>query len=257
MKRGLIYVPILVIIICLNMAPPFERIARSLGKTYERLFAVFQFTYDFPQEEYVANLSYKRKEICIKGDFSPEMAAFLSSGQCENREILHQTKSRLTEKVIIKDDIYIVKTDHRKGFFRNLLKLSLGVRVWNNALWLKKMDIPSLTPVAVIEKRSWNFSESSIVYKCRGVDLANNKEILTNSSALIAHLYHSLVEKNVMHPDFQPRNVIREGDEGVFIIDIDCIAHYPPYSLIYQSRSHGMRDCFVGEAKGLDVAFQL
>jgi len=247
----------------------FARFNHILSSAYELVFILSDYQYEIPIKisktkfynlapfqgykqskiEVFTNLSYGKKTFCLKEDYTNEMMEFLADKGDFKREILHRKKRKITEKVVIGNQVYIVKRHGVKGFFKNLFTMSRGVHIWNRAHKIKSFEIPVFTPVALVEKRTWNQSESFVLYKMRGKEAAKNKQMLDRAIPSILTMLKKMVCHNIIHPDFRPNNLILHENGSVSMIDIDHLSIYPSYSYVYQQRVKEMVAFFQKNAK--------
>ena len=154
----------------------------------------------------------------------------------EGKIVLHDHRGKLTEKAIVSGHTLVIKSAVQNGFFNNLIAMGLGVNVWNNIFWAKKMGIPVMKPVAVIEKRKWNQVKSFIVYLYEGKVCESEFKTTEEFFPKVQELKEFLNKKGVIHHDFRLRNIVILDDGTLQFIDVDKLHHYPVHSHVFNHR---------------------
>jgi hypothetical protein len=126
----------------------------------------------------------------------------------------------------------VVKSVEFRGWFPNLLRMGMGVNIWNNAYFAKARGVPVLTPIALVEKRSWNKTKTFVVYPYEG-EVCKNE---IKESPKIFVLKKALNEGLLIHDDFRFKNIVMLDDGTLQLIDIDKIHYYPKNSPVFKAR---------------------
>ena len=194
-----------------------------------KLFLIGQYDYaGLFSENYRKELSWKEKIFCAERYTTEPMMKILHNVENqEERETLQAAKGISTEKFSVSGETFVIKYSEYRGFIKNLLRMGLGVNIWNNAHWAKEKGIPVLKPVALIEKREWNKTKSFVIYLYEGKscrrELAWYKEWLPK----IQEAEQLLYRKGVVHHDFHIGNVLILEDGSLQFIDIDRLSWMP------------------------------
>ena len=210
----------------------------NFSRLYELAFLQTHYNYDllFDSDCY-KELSFNHKIICKSKYLTKDVLDFLHDVDGSSfKKVLWDHRGKLTEEAKFGNHHFIVKSAEKKGFLRNLLCMGMGVNVWNNANWALKRDIPVLKPVAMIEKRKWNFTKTYIVYEYEGRVCEKELNVRPEFFPKVEGMKKLLQEKNVIHHDFRLRNMVVLDDGSLQFIDIDKFHHYPNKSLVFKAR---------------------
>lgn len=201
------------------------------------MWPIFHYGYEeIDHSDYVKRLSYSEKVVCHKEYYDQDMREFLEGKTLPMRELLHFWRERKTESVWIGKRRYVIKTGVKKGFFTNLMKIGLGVQIWNNAHRAKRLGIPTLKPIAFWEKRGLTYSESLVLYLWEGTSgekaFKERTSFLPEVDKLLVKLScHSIIQRS-----FRLKNMVILGDDTPQLIDIDDMHQYPKYSFVFHKR---------------------
>jgi hypothetical protein len=210
----------------------------NFSRLYELAFLEAHYNYDllFDSTCY-KELTYGDKIICKSKFANNEVLNFLhdvDDSKC--KKVLWDHRGKLTEEAKFGDHHFIVKSAEKKGFLRNLFCMGMGVNVWNNANWASKIGLPVLKPVAMIEKRKWNFTKTYIVYEYEGRVCEKELKVRPEFFPKVEDMRKLLNEKNAIHHDFRLRNMVVLEDGTLQFIDIDKLHVYPNKSIVFKSR---------------------
>ena len=210
----------------------------DLAKLYELLFLIFQYDYIGVHElQYRKELSWREKIICFDRYATDEMMAVLRDiEKIPSQKMLSHRENRETKEIDLLGRHCVLKSGVQKGFFKPLFSMGLGIDIWNNAQWLKKKGFPVLTPIAMIEKRKWNHTESFVVYLYEGVICEDELKQRDHFFPQIQEIEKKLYQEGVIHHDFRLRNMVILEDGRVQLIDIDKVHWYPRNSCVFYQR---------------------
>ena len=225
---------LLVLVSCVSVFLNWNSLMHNLSRVYEHVYMVYHYKYDGLDDDlYVKKLSFARKFVCLCDyDNKDEIENLLSDPCARKGKVLSDRGSIRTEMVEgVDGHKFIIKTGYIDGFFKNLIYMSRGVVIWNNARFASEVGIDTIRPIALFEKRSIFGSESSVIYLMEGVDLERGSSSVKDIKAII----DKLRGLSVIHHDFRLRNIICvEGD--LRLIDIDKMHVYPFPSHVFHKR---------------------
>lgn len=220
-----------------GMVFQFDYVIQTIGAQYQKSWHIFHYDYaNLDNPEYIKKLSYGEKVVCHRAYYDQAMQDFLEGKTKPKRELLHWWKRRTTESIWIGDRHYVIKTGIKKGFFPNLLKIGLGVEIWNNAHLAKELGIPTLQPIAFWEKRCPNYSESIVLYPWEGTSGDKVYQEREDILPAVEKLLVALEENSVIQRSFRLKNLVILSDNTPQLIDIDDMHRYPKYSFIFHKR---------------------
>ncbi len=210
----------------------------NLSRVYEALFLEANYEYvGLFDHDYQKELSWRQKIICDKAYANSSMLDFLHNVETDkNKKVLHDHRGKLTEKISFDNHHFVVKSTVKKGFIRNLFAHGVGVNVWNNAHWAKKIGIPVMQPIALVEKREWDKTKTFIVYLFEGKVCENEFKHSEEFFPKVQELKELLNEKRVIHHDFRLRNIVLLDDGSLQFIDIDKLHWYKTSSHVFKHR---------------------
>jgi tRNA A-37 threonylcarbamoyl transferase component Bud32 len=187
-------------------------------------------------EELVCRKNFRRFMLCKRGDFTPAMAAFLSSPD----KVLDKLKAGLLKKgrgstvgrVRIDDHDLVVKRYNTKGFWhalRRCIRATRAAHSWRNAHRLLMLDISTPRPVALLEKRfgplrSTAYFINEYVEGPRAVDFFEDR-ILSGKREVaqsIAEIVNKLGAAGISHGDMKATNIIIHKQEPA-LVDLDAM----------------------------------
>ncbi len=210
----------------------------NLSRVYETFFIETQYDYvGLLDPKIKKEASWSTKILCKEEYATPNFLEFLKDIEDSNiKKTLHNHRGKLTEKFVIDEIPFVVKSTERTGVFANLISMGTGITVWNNAHWAIKRGIPVMKPVALVEKREWNKTKSFVVYLYEGkqceTEFKENEEFFPKVYELT-----KLLEKNqVIHHDFRLRNIVLLDDGTLQFIDIDKLHYYQKNSHVFKQR---------------------
>ena len=133
-----------------------------LSNVYKTAFFVARYDYDaLFEEECEKELSWGKKIFCLKEYANDSMMRVLHElEEPQNKKALQIHPKRITERGEIGGKTFVVKRGQLNGCMHNILVMGLGVNIWNNANWMDQKKIPVLRPIALVEKRKWNKTET-------------------------------------------------------------------------------------------------
>jgi hypothetical protein len=204
---------------------------------YRQLFMITHYEYvGLCEEAYQKELSWKKKIICVNEFAGAEMLAFLRQiEESDLKKTLGEYPDRRLEEVVFGEDHFIVKSTQIKGIFINLLRMGTAVNIWNHAHYARKMGIPVLRPVALVEKREINSTKTFVVYLREG-EVCEKQVMQASFLEKVAQLRGQLRQKYVTHHDFYVRNIVMLEDGSLQLIDIDKMHWYPKHSYLYSKK---------------------
>lgn len=210
----------------------------NVSKLYEALFLEVHYEYvGLLDEGYQKELSWGQKIFCVNEYATKEVWTFLHDiERSKYKKTLWEHRGKLTEEAEFAGNHFIVKSAEKQGLFRNIFSMGMGVNVWNNANWAKKMGLPVLKPVALVEKRSLTKTKSFVVYLFEGEECEKAIKRSDAFFAKIEELKNLLQAKHVIHHDFRLRNMVLLEDGSLQFIDIDKLHWYPPTSYVFKER---------------------
>lgn len=224
---------------CLGLLLYFwPSLMHNLARIYEALFLEVHYEYvGISDPNYYKELSWKEKIFCAKEYASNEMIHFLNEVETSNnKRVLWDHRGKLTEKTEVNGVSFVVKSAHKNGFLINLLTMGMAVNVWNNADWAKKLGVPVLHPVALVEKRKWNQTKTYVVYLFEGEVCEAVMKRSDQFFDKVQVMQALLKKKHVIHHDFRLRNMVLLDDGSIQFIDIDKLHHYPRNSYVFRER---------------------
>ncbi len=212
-------------------------ILHNLARVYQKLYAVVHYDYKaLYNENCKKEVTWNRKIFCLNEFASDQVLEFLRHIEESEKNVICLKRKRSVEESFFGEEKVVVKSMEFSGFFANLFRMGMGVNVWNNAELAKKLGVPVLKPLALVEKRKWNKSKTFIVYKFEG--RACEKEILKSEDWFykIQGLQKLLTKKHLIHDDFRLKNIVLLQDGSLQLIDIDKFHEYPSNSVIFSAR---------------------
>ncbi len=210
-----------------------EEFKYRLSRGYQKAFAMMNYTYEAlfdPGCE--KEVCWKEKIFCKKEYASQEVMQFLRDIEAREKCFISKNQNRLVEEVFWQGKRVVVKSVEFRGWFPNLLRMGMGVNIWNNASFAKARGVPVLTPIALVEKRWWNKTKTFVVYPYEGEVCKN--EIKESPKILV--LKEALNQAKLIHDDFRFKNIVMLEDGTLQLIDIDKIHYYPKNSPVFKAR---------------------
>jgi hypothetical protein len=210
----------------------------NVSRLYEALFLEVHYEYvGLFDQKYQKELSWGHKIFCLDEYATKDVLAFLHDiEESKYKKVLWDHRGKLTEEAEFLGNHFIVKSAEKEGFFRNIFSMGMAVNVWNNAHWAKKMSLPVLKPVALVEKRSLSQTKTFIVYLFEGEVCEKAIKVSEEFFPKVQELKMLLGEKHVIHHDFRLRNMVLLEDGTLQFIDIDKLHWYPCNSHVFKQR---------------------
>mgnify|MGYP002132237809 CR=1 FL=1 len=201
---------------------------------YRQLFMIVHYEYaGICEEGYQKELSWKEKILCVNEFANREMMEFLREiEKSDLKTTVCQYPDRKVEVVNIQGISCVVKSMETRGLFLNFFRMGAGVNIWNSALNARKMGVPVLKPVAVVEKRRLNVVKTFVVYLREG-EVCETVEKTAHLLEKVERLREDLRKKQITHHDFHLRNIVVLEDGSLQLIDIDKLHWYPKRSYLY------------------------
>ncbi len=201
----------------------------KLYKLYEKMFFITQYDYaGLFSLDYRKELSWKEKIFCLEEYADESMMKILHKIEDnKERNPLRVTKWNTTEEFVVSGRHFVIKSREKMGVMGNLFRMGLGVTIWNNAAWAKEKGIPVLKPIALVEKRSWNQSNSFVIYLYEGRSCREELSRYNEWCPKIEALKELLYQTGVIYHDFHIGNLVRLEDGKIQFIDIDRLSFCP------------------------------
>lgn len=132
---------------------------------------------------------------------------------------------------------WVVKRYNIKGFWHGVKRALLPTKArisWNNALLLKKLGIPAIKPVALIERRFGclkgvayliaEYQDGILAsdYFAKDSPFADHFEQAIHS---LSDLIKQMQKQRVVHDDFKLNNILIV-DHAAFLLDLDHMVHF-------------------------------
>lgn len=215
----------------------WDLLMHEMANLYQKCWPLFHYTYAaIDRPDYVKKISYKEKLLCKQEYDTPAMRGFLQSEYSPPRGLMSVHEGHITERVEIDGKAFIVKTTETRGFLQNLLSMNIGVKIWNNAHFAKERGLPTLTPVALLEKRSLHNSQGIVVYLMEGSILKDAMDQRGDLTPAINTIVQKMADLHIIHAEFRPLNALYLEDGRVQLVDIDGLHSYPKYSYLFKKR---------------------
>ncbi len=218
----------------------WKSLMHNLMCLYRKMFVMIHYEYvglfDWKVQK---DLTWGKKIFCLKDYANAEMMEFLHNiEESKGKKELWSHWERKGEEAIIAGKRVIIKSIELEGFFSNLFRMGTGVNIWNNAYYAKLDGIPTLKPVALVEKRGLTKTKTIVIYLYEG-------RVCTKDDFLkIQNLKELLFRKGVTHHDFYIRNIIKLEDGTLQLIDIDKMHWYPRHSYLFSWKKAQEEDRF-------------
>jgi hypothetical protein len=170
--------------------------------------------------------------------------------------------------VPISDYEFVIKRYNVRSFlhfFKNIFRLCYAKKAWRNIIKLQEIDVPTLTPVAYIEKHIGPFKTKSyliteyVVDAIRGCDYFAKEEklkpewdkVIANIAATANKLRSAFIE----HCDFQYGNFLIAGNKAI-LHDLEHMKFYKKDSLKFRQAFQRDIDHFLSFVKSNPEAYQ-
>lgn len=217
----------------------------NLMCAYRKMFVISHYEYVGIDDPLVKKeLTWGKKIFCLNEYASLETMEFLRNIEdSKEKKELWNHDERKGELAVIGGKQVIIKSIELDGFFPNLFRMGTGVNIWNNAKFAKLDGIPTLKPIALIEKRALNKTKTSVVYLYEGAIC--DKEDLPK----IEDLKQLLEQKHATHHDFFIRNIVKLEDGSLQLIDIDKMHWYPRNSYLFRWKNRQEDDRFTKDLR--------
>lgn len=195
--------------------------------------------------------NFKRLLRCDARYFTPQWRPYL-----EQPELLFQqpeiryfkedpTDTSTVALVTVENVRWVVKRYNVKNFWHRLklwFRPSRAMTSWNNAHLLQQCDIPTLTPVAVIENR-WGIFRGTAYFIYEYIEgtmccdyfehHADLTPIFKTALRSVADSFKKMRQHRLYHRDCHHNNMIMVGEE-VLLLDLDHLKQYWFNSLFFR-----------------------
>lgn len=150
------------------------------------------------------------------------------------------------------DATYVLKRYNLKGklhTFRHLPIRSRARWCWNNAVQLVRFNIPSPTPIAMVEERFGPFRVRSY-FLCNYIEgnslvdwiksHESDKDAIHRIAGSFSEIWKVLGENRIGHGDMKATNFIVDSEEKIWLVDMDGMRIHPPGPTFNRARKRDM-----------------
>ncbi len=176
--------------------------------------------------------SFSRFLVCEREAYQGEMLELLDDPDkyIQEGEILKDGNSATVAKVSVANRDLVVKRYNIKSFSHALLRAFRKTRAWNsweNSYHMEFLGIPSLKPLAMIERRigplrSTAYFVTEYIEGPDALDYLRTNKYADGEPEALANLLQYLSTSQISHGDLKATNFLM-GSNGPVIIDLDAM----------------------------------
>lgn len=215
----------------------WHSLMHNLSRFYETAFVIYHYDYKKIGEKGFSFQGSKNHKILVDETYAtPKMVEFLEKIDQVQKRLIWARRGSVTEELYVDGIHVVVKTHTIHGVLTNLLFMSRGVGIWNNAQMAREKNIPVMKPIAFVEWRTPTSCKSSIVYLYEGKVCEEEFRAGRPIIHKVEEMCDYLLKNRIVHHDFRLRNMVIYEDDHISFIDIDKIHWYPNNSYVFRRR---------------------